>query len=96
MSDFYLSKAALADLDDIWDYIAQDSLKQADKMQDRILAICQKIADNTHTGRPRPELRTGLRSFLEKPYLLFYTIDSEDVVTLRRIIHYSRDLEALF
>ena len=96
MADFYLSRAALADLDDIWDYISQSSLVQADKVQDRILAACQKISDNAHMGRPRPELRPELRSFLEKPYVLFYTIDSEGVVTIRRVIHHSRDLEALF
>lgn len=96
MADYYLSRAAIADLDDIWDYIHQDSVLQADRMQDRIFAACQQLACNPHRGRPRPELRAGLRSFLAKPYLLFYTIELEDAVTVRRIIHHSRDLDALF
>jgi toxin ParE1/3/4 len=96
MATYSLSRTALADLDDIWDYIAQDSSLQADKMQDRIFAACQKVANNTELGRPRPELRSGLRSFPAKPYTLFYTIDSEEAITVRRIIHYSRDLDALF
>ena len=96
MATYSLSRAALADLDDIWDCIAQDSSLQADKMQDRIFDACQKLANNTQIGRPRPELRSGLRSFLAKPYTLFYTIESEEAITVRRIIHYSRDLDALF
>ena len=96
MATYSLSRTALADLDDIWDYIAQDSSLQADKMQDRIFAACQKVANNTELGRPRSELRSGLRSFLAKPYILFYTIESEEAITVRRIIYYSRDLDALF
>lgn len=96
MADYYLSRAAIADLDDIWDYIAQDSVSQADKMQERLFSACQQLARNPHQGRPRPELRTGLRIHLVKPYTLFYTIDLEEMITVRRVIHHSRDLDALF
>ena len=98
MGNYFLSQSALADLDDIWNYIADNSLQQADKTQDRIFAACQKIANHIHIGRPRPELRSGLRSFQEKPYLIFYTIENEatDLITIRRIIHHSRDLTTLF
>lgn len=75
MATYSLSRAALADLDDIWDYIAQDSSLQADKMQDRIFVVYQQLARNPHRWRPRQELRSGLRSFPAKPYTLFYTID---------------------
>ena len=95
MASYYLSTATLADLDDIWDYIAQDNFLEADKMQDRIFAAGSKLAKNSHMGRPRPELRPELRSFQEKPYVIFYTIEV-DRITVRRIIHGSRDLEALF
>ena len=93
--DYHLSAVALADMDDIWDYIAQDSFLEADKMQDRIFAACSKLAKNPYIGRPRPELRPELRSFQEKPYVIFYTVE-EERITVRRVIHSSRDIEALF
>ena len=96
MSDYSISKAALADLDDIWDYIAQNSLLQADRMQDRIFRACYKLAKNIHAGRPRPELREGLRSFIEEPYVIFYTIEESARITIRRVIHGSRDIESMF
>ncbi len=48
-----------ADLDlfEIWDYIANDSLKQADKMSDEFNRVFLLIANNPEVGRIRNELK---------------------------------------
>lgn len=48
------------DLDDIWDYVAQDSVLQADKLWDRFQAKLEHLARWNTIGRPRPELAPGL------------------------------------
>jgi toxin ParE1/3/4 len=46
-------------------------------------------------GRSRDELKKGLRSFVVRKYVVFYTIWQEIPVIIR-VVHGSRDLEALF
>ncbi len=46
-------------------------------------------------GRSRDELKKGLRSFVVRKYIVFYTIWQEIPVVVR-VVHGSRDLEALF
>ena len=56
--------SARADLDDIWDYIASNSIQNADRFVDRIYELCQKtLAYQPMMGRSREELASQLRSF---------------------------------
>ncbi|MFZ2277369.1 MAG: type II toxin-antitoxin system RelE/ParE family toxin [Prosthecobacter sp.] len=50
------SEQADRDLDDIWDYIAQDSVLQADRLWDRFRARLEYLAKWNTFGRPRFEL----------------------------------------
>ena len=51
------------DLDDIWDYIALDSPKEADKFLHTIAETLKSIENMPLMGRERPELLNNLRSF---------------------------------
>jgi toxin ParE1/3/4 len=46
-------------------------------------------------GRARDELKVGLRSFVIRKYVVFYRI-WQDTPVVVRVVHGSRDLEALF
>jgi toxin ParE1/3/4 len=46
-------------------------------------------------GRSRDDLKQGLRSFVVKKYVVFYRIWQNTPVVVR-VVHGSRDLEALF
>lgn len=46
-------------------------------------------------GRSRDELKVGLRSFVIRKYVVFYRIWQDTPVVIR-VVHGSRDLEALF
>jgi toxin ParE1/3/4 len=50
------------DMDEIWDYIAEDSPMAADGVIDEFLQAVQSLADHPRMGRCRDELAQGLRS----------------------------------
>ena len=87
--------SAESDLADIWDYIAQNSPDNADRLIDRIFQTCQEnLASSPHMGRPREELSPGLSSLIIGDYIIFYrTIDSG--VEVVRVLHGRRDIEGI-
>lgn len=85
--------SAEADLADIWEYIAQNSPVNADRLIDRIFQTCQEsLASSPHLGRPREELSPGLRSLVLGDYIICYRpIDSG--VEVVPVLHGRRDIE---
>ena len=57
MSSYALHPAALADLDEIWGYIAEDNLDAADRVIADIHAILRSLAAAPHIGHRRPDAR---------------------------------------
>jgi toxin ParE1/3/4 len=86
---------ALADLEDIYDYIAADSPVKAGEFIGLIRDKCKFLAETPYGGRARPEIRSDLRSFPVKSYLILYRIES-DIVEIVNIIRGSRDIESFF
>jgi toxin ParE1/3/4 len=86
---------ASADLSDIWEFIAEDSVARADMFIDRIDAKFRALAAQPLMGRERPELAPGLRSLSMAPYVIFYEPFAEGV-TIVRVIHGARDVRAEF
>ena len=86
---------ASADIADIWDYIAADSLAQADAWVDRLDAKLRLLSTQPMLGRPRDELSPGLRIVPFGRYVIYYEVlpDGIDVV---RILHSARDVDAVF
>jgi toxin ParE1/3/4 len=84
-----------ADIADIWDYIAEDSLIQADAWVDRLDSKLRLLATQPLMGRCRDELSPGLRSQPFGRYVIFYEplSDSIDIV---RVIHSARDVDTVF
>ena len=92
-----LAPEAVADLDEIWSYIARESgrVEYADRLIDLIVGRFLLLAKQPRLGRARDQLRPGLRSFPAEGYVIFYRIDDEDLVILR-VLHSRRDIEAVF
>ena len=86
---------AEADILEIWDFIAEDSVAEADLWVDRLDAKLDLWATQPMMGRPREELAPGLRSLAFGRYVVFFEsmLDGIDVV---RVLHGSRDLDAGF
>ncbi|GJL54767.1 MAG: plasmid stabilization protein [Nitrospirales bacterium] len=86
---------ALQDLDDIWDYIAQDNPQAADHFIDTVEEKCRLLAEFPKLGTTCDSLFPALRFFVIGKYLLFY-LPLEAGIEVVRVLHGSRDLESLF
>jgi toxin ParE1/3/4 len=95
MSQYRVSAAAKADLDEIWFYIAQDDPDAADKFIRVLVARFHRLASMPETGRRREELAPGVRSLVFGNYVIFYR-PMENGVEIARVLHGARDLPPLF
>jgi plasmid stabilization system protein ParE len=98
MSRCEFTPSARDDLQDIHDYIADDSPSNALRLLDRIESQCHRLAEQTFMGVARPEFnRPNLRSFVVRntPYIIF-DYPAVDGVQIAYIRHGSRNLADLF
>lgn len=95
MPRIVVSLLAQADIDDIWDHIARDSLVNADRFVDRIERRFGLLADNSSLGIARDDLRPGLRRFLHASYLIYYRRVPGGIEVVR-VVHGARRQDALF
>ena len=95
MGRLVIRPQALTDLDNIFDYVVEDSLDRAIAFIRKLSGQMKKVAASPGIGRSRDELLAGLRSFPYGNYLIFYSPldDGADIV---RILNGARDIEALF
>jgi toxin ParE1/3/4 len=95
MSQYRVSNAARADLDEIWLYIAQDNEEAADRFIKALIGRFPKLASMPRLGRVREELSPRLRSFPIGRYVIFYR-PIENGIEIVRVLHGARDLPPLF
>ena len=89
------SPRAQTDLVEIWDYIAEDSEARADAFVAKIHEKFLVLAARSGIGRVRSELEKDIRSFPLGRYIIFYR-PLADGIEVVRVLHGSRDLDALF
>ncbi len=95
MSRCVFSPDALADLEEIGDFIARDNPRRALTFVQELRARCRALAAMPYSGRARPELRPELRSRAVGAYLILYR-PAAGGVEIVRIMHGSRDIDAEF
>jgi toxin ParE1/3/4 len=76
-------RGALADLDEIFAYVAADNREAADRLVARIEDLAKRIADSPHIGGATRKSR--FRRFPVGNYLIVYEVGKDEV-----IIHYVR------
>ena len=80
---YLLHPNALCDLEDIWEYIAQDNLDAADRVVEDLLAACETLATSPHLGHSRPDLTSRpLRFWRVRSYLIAYALDEQPLWVL--------------
>jgi toxin ParE1/3/4 len=84
-----------ADIDEIWDYIAEDSVVAADTWIDRLDAKLSLLASQPLMGRSRDELALGVRSLPFGRYVIFY-LPLHDGIDVVRVLHSARDIASIF
>jgi plasmid stabilization system protein ParE len=95
MTSFQLTPQALADLFDIWSFIAKDNLIAADRVEDAIFRACELLAREPFIGRQRNDLtELPVRVWVVQPYsnyLIVYRPEKKPLQVVR-ILHAARDL----
>ena len=86
---------AEADILEIWDYIADDSLTAADRWVDHLDEQFRVLATQPSMGRARDELAPDVRSFPFGRYVIFY-MPLDDGIDVVRVLHGARDVDAVF
>jgi toxin ParE1/3/4 len=95
MPKVIVSPLAQADIDEIWDYIALDSARNADRLVDRIEQCFDLLAGNPGMGIARDDLRAGLRRFTHARYLIYYRSVPGGIEVVR-VVHGARDERTLW
>ncbi len=95
MSRLRISPRATADLLEIWSYIADDSVANADAFVDKLYETIQTLGRQPGLGRRREELAPGIQSFPHGRYILFYRA-VPGAIEIVRVLHSARDIENIF
>jgi plasmid stabilization system protein ParE len=91
MSRIKLSRAARADIERLYEFLAQFDLTVADNGNEAIIAALEYIQAHPHSGSPvpeRPNLRKSVVAFGASGYLIFHKrYEKTDINLIARIIH---------
>lgn len=82
------------DLTEAYAYLADLNPASADSLLDEVELVVQLLAAFPEIGRPREELRPGVRSFRLRRFrhVLFYRL-TQDSIVLLRFLHGARDIQ---
>jgi plasmid stabilization system protein ParE len=95
MNEPYISERALTDLDDIWLYIARDSIVAADRVIEEIYAAAHRLAEMPEMGHVREDVADpSLKFWNLHSYLVVYRPDTRPVEIVRILSGY-RDIGGL-
>lgn len=68
----------------------------AEKIIHDITSACRLLEDHPFAGRSRDDVRTGLRSIVTSPYVIFYRIDKGETAEIVRVLDGRQDIEEIF
>ena len=94
---YNLTPQARHDLLSIWEFIARDNIRAADRIAERMEAAFRLLARFPKTGHQRADVQTS-EPVLFWPvgsYVVAYRPEPQPLIILR-ILHGARDLDALF
>jgi antitoxin ParD1/3/4/toxin ParE1/3/4 len=76
MNGFQLHPEAYTDVDELWEFIAEDSIDKADRVRERIYEAIRSLVRFPRQGHRRPDLTSRpLRFWRVHTYLIAYAPD---------------------
>jgi plasmid stabilization system protein ParE len=91
MTGFVLHPEAYTDIEDIWEFIAEDSLDAADRVRELIYEAIGKLISFPHQGHRRPDLTLRpIRFITVRHYLIAYAPDESPLLVIA-VIHGRRN-----
>jgi plasmid stabilization system protein ParE len=80
VNEYVLSSGAQLDLDDIWEFIAEDNIRAADRWIEKLFDAFDALARNSVMGHKREDLTAHPILFWPVgAYLILYRVQSERV-----------------
>lgn len=92
---YILSPAAIQDLQNLTDYLANIDLESAERLLTKFENKCQYLVEFPKIGRTYAYIRSDLRGLPLNGHIIFYRLGNETLEVLR-VVKGNRDLEALF
>ena len=94
MAKYNLTKKAVEDLSDIWNYTFEYwSEAQADKYYKMLLDNFTDISNNPDLGKSYNEVTINLKGLRVNRHIIFYRKLNPDLVEIMRILHERMDLK---
>lgn len=94
MKKFRLTAEAAADLTQIFDYIAEDSIDAAQRVAAEIYDEMKKLARNPSLGHRRPDL-TSRDLLFQRVYSYLVIYQPTATVNIIAVLHGSRDVKRI-
>jgi toxin ParE1/3/4 len=92
-NEFILSKKAVEDLSEIWEYTFQNwSETQADRYYFMLLDLCQDIADSKAATKQYFEIHSDLFGARAGQHIIFFRPNAAGDIEVLRILHNRMDL----
>jgi toxin ParE1/3/4 len=95
MRPIRVTRDAEDDLEQLWRYIARDSVDAANGFLDQLTTRLVVVAASPKMGRMRDELKPGLRSHPVGNYVIYYRETGANISILH-IVHGARDPKRVF
>jgi toxin ParE1/3/4 len=90
MSDFCSPPRGAKDLDEIWEYIAADSLESADRVAEEIYQAIRSLVRFPRQWHRRPDLTSKLRFQSLRDYLIAYAPEESPLLVVA-VLHGRRN-----
>jgi plasmid stabilization system protein ParE len=96
MRRYVVADLAIQDIEVIWDYVAEDSIHQADRLADSIYEEIRRVWSSPGIGHRRTDIGSErpLLFWAVSRYLIVYRTSSEETVILA-VLHGNRDIPAV-
>ena len=95
MRELFVTRAAEADLLEIWSYLFEKSEQAAGRVVDEITEKYDLLQEFPLMGRRRAEFGDRYRSLAVGNYVIFYRV-SDTTLEISRVLHGARDLAGIF
>lgn len=94
MAQLKRTRQAEIDLLEIWEFIASDNPRAADKIIRALDDRSNELLENPELGPARNDVAKGMRHLVMDSYLILYRIDGENIEVVR-YLHGARNLLSL-
>jgi antitoxin ParD1/3/4/toxin ParE1/3/4 len=94
MNGYVLGRDACQDLDDLWDYVAEESVEAADRLIARLFKAFEALARNPGMGHTREDLtKFPILFWPVGNYLVIYRAKGP-LIQIVAVVHGKRDIPA--